>query len=276
MNCTKAIIPVGGFGTRRLPITKAIEKCMLPIGNRPIVDYVVEDCIKAGITEIIFVVGEQHDQIKAFYGQNEPLEDHLRTKGKIAELEAINQLASKATFHFVVQDRSHPYGTAVPVALAADLIAPNEQVLVLMGDDFIYNADGSSEVKRLLDAAETADVTGAMLAVEVPHDEVSKYGVLSLDDQSNLRQIVEKPAVNDAPSNLINISKYLFDDKLLAHTKDLLQQPLGASGEYYVTDALSGYIASGNRLLVLPAAGEYLDGGTLDGWLYANQRVVKV
>src|SRR5688572_10023993 len=142
MNCTKAIIPVAGYGTRRLPITKAIEKCMLPIGNRPIVDYVAEDCLKAGITDIILVVGEQFDQMQTYFGRNELLEEYLRGKGKTKELEEIVELAQKAKVHYVVQDQHQPYGTATPVALAANFIEDGEQVLVLMGDDFIYNRDG--------------------------------------------------------------------------------------------------------------------------------------
>src|SRR6476659_3713685 len=87
MNITKAIIAVAGYGTRRLPITKTLEKCMLPVGNRPVVDYLVQDCIEAGITDIIFVVNERHEQIKHYYtGRNESLEAYLEKNGKSDEL----------------------------------------------------------------------------------------------------------------------------------------------------------------------------------------------
>lgn len=82
MKCTKAIIPVAGWGTRRLPITKTIEKCMLPLGNRPVVDYAVQDCIAAGITDIYFVVGEQSTQIRDYYRSNVDLNDYLKRNGK--------------------------------------------------------------------------------------------------------------------------------------------------------------------------------------------------
>ena len=272
MNCTKAIIPVAGYGTRRLPITKAVEKCMLPIGNRPVVDYVVEDCLKAGISEIIFVVGEQFEQMQTYYGRNELLEEYLKAKNKTKELEEVTHLGEKAKFHYVVQDQHQPYGTAVPVALCADMISDDEQVLVLMGDDFIYNRDGASEVKRLLDVAEDSQATAAMLAVEVPHEDAHLYGVLRIED-GQYREIVEKPSTEDAPSNLINISKYLFDKDLLNYAKEIAQETT-EHGERYLTDALNRYVAKGKKIVVVPAKGEYLDGGTTDGWLHANKVVL--
>jgi UTP--glucose-1-phosphate uridylyltransferase len=268
MNCTKAIIPMAGYGTRRLPITKAIDKCMLPVGNRPIVDYVVEDCIKAGVSDIIFVVGEQFDQLQQFYGRNLLLEEYLKGRGKTKELEEIIDLAEKATFHYVVQDQHQPYGTAVPVALCADMIGADEQVLVLMGDDFIYNRDGSSEVARLLAAAENAGTTAGMLAVEVAREDVHLYGVVRTEE-GVFKEIVEKPKTEDAPSNLVNISKYLFDKDLLHHAQDIAFDH-SITGERYVTDALNRYIASGKKIAVQAVQGEYLDGGSTDGWLYAN------
>lgn len=273
MKCTKAIIPVAGYGTRRLPITKAVDKCMLPVGNRPIVDYVVEDCLKAGITDIIFVVGEQFDQLQTFYGRNLLLEEYLRGKAKTKELEQVIALAEKANFHYVVQDQHQPYGTAVPVALCADMIADDEQVLVLMGDDFIYNRDGSSEVGRLLKAADEADATAGMLAVEVPHEQVHLYGVVRTEEGA-FKEIVEKPSVEDAPSNLINISKYLFDKQMLEYAKDIAFSDDAVEGERYVTDALNRYEAAGKKIIVQPVKGLYLDGGTLEGWLHANNTVL--
>jgi UTP--glucose-1-phosphate uridylyltransferase len=273
MKCTKAIIPVAGYGTRRLPITKAIDKCMLPVGNRPIVDYVVEDCVKAGITDIIFVVGEQFDQLQTFYGRNLLLEEYLGRKGKTKELEGIVNLAETAKFHYVVQDQHQPYGTAVPVALCADMIGRDEQVLVLMGDDFIYNRDGSSEVARLLQAAEKSGATAGMLTVEVPREEVSLYGVVRTDENGHFKEIVEKPSVQDAPSNHINISKYLFDKDLLDYAQDIAYDRT-IEGERYVTDALNRYVASGKKITVQSVQGEYLDGGSVDGWLHANNVVL--
>ena len=116
MTITKAIIPVAGWGTRRLPITKSIEKCMLPIGNRPIVDYVVQDCIAAGITDIYFVVSEESSQIQAYYEDNGALNTYLIANGKEDYLPMVAP-PKNVKFHYVVQNTLGKYGTAVTVAL---------------------------------------------------------------------------------------------------------------------------------------------------------------
>ena len=277
MNCTKAIIPVAGFGTRRLPITKALQKSMLPVGNRPIVDYVVEDCVKAGITDIYLGIDEVFggEQVRAFYSRNSRLEAFLEDRGKTRELETLQSMYAGVKFHFYDAGyrQEEGYGTAIPVARFDLPLADDEQILILMGDDFIFNPDGSSEVKRLLDAVEAANVTAGMLAVEVPREEVSKYGVLDLDENHNLKRIIEKPNVNDAPSNLINISKYIFNAELLERTRELVKQPRTDGSEYYIVDPLTDYAKAGNAVVVQKVQGEYLDGGTLDGWMYANQRI---
>lgn len=277
MKVKKAIIPVAGYGTRRLPITKAIEKCMLPVGNRPIVDYVVEDCLKAGITDIIFVVSEQFEQLQNYYGNNELLEEYLKAKGKTAQLEEVRSLASKANFHYVVQDQHQPYGTAVPVSLCSHLIEKDENVLILMGDDFIYNANGESEVAGLIDQIESSEAEVGLLAVNVPKQEVFKYGVIETEDKDGFgyfKRVVEQPKVEDAPTTLINISKYLFNHDLMQCVKQVMEREPAANGEFQITEALNLYIESGKKMLVVPAKGDYMDGGTVEGWVAANNRVV--
>ena len=264
---TKAIIPVAGWGTRRLPITKSIEKCMLPIGNRPIVDYVVQDCIAAGITELYFVVGEQSDQVRRYYGRNEPLEAYLERNNKLDQLGAT--LPDGVTVHFVTQPELGAYGTAVPVALAAAQLDSDESIVVVMGDDFIYNQDGSSEIARLIEA--TPEGQNSMLGVEVPHEEVSKYGVIEKTVDNEFIRIVEKPAIEDAPSNLINVSKYVLNAKTLRLIREFVIEP--HEGEYYITDPINQAIQAGETMKVVPARGQFLDGGTLEGWLHANQVV---
>lgn len=275
---TKAIILVAGYGTRRLPITKAVEKCMLPVGNRPIIDYVVEDCIKAGVTDIIFVVSEQFEQLQSFYGRNQLLEEYLRAKGKTDQLREVVALAEKANFHYVVQDQHQPYGTAVPVALCAHLVEEGERVLVLGGDDFIYRQDGSSEIAHLIETVDASNSQVGLLAVNVPREEVYKYGVIETEqkaDASYFKRIVEQPKVDEAPSTLINISKYVFNYELVQATREVMKRPPAANGEFQVIEALNAYVGSGKTVVVVPAKGEFLDGGTVEGWLEANKRVLQ-
>ena len=266
---TKAIIPVAGWGTRRLPITKTIEKCMLPIGNRPLVDYVVQDCLAAGIRELIFVVGEDSTQLEEFYRSNIKLNDYLRKKGKTEELAVVAPLKD-VTLHFVTQPSHGKYGSAVPVGLASEYIDEGESALVLMGDDFIWNEDGSSEAARLI-AAESED-GAAMLGMSVPREDVSKYGVLKLSGDGSYESIVEKPSVEEAPSTLINISKYLLPKQVIDACTTVEANP--ARGEYEITDVINQFAAAGGKIAVVEANGQYLDGGSVEGWLHANNVVV--
>lgn len=274
MKLTKAIIAVAGYGTRRLPITKTIEKCMLPVGNRPVVDYLVQDCEANDITDVIFVVGEQHAQIKQYYtGANLQLEDFLRVNNKKEALDKLQSITRKANFRFVVQDRSQPYGTAVPLALCADLIEPDEQVLYLAGDDFVYTQGGDSAISQLLKGVASSGATSGLLGVEVSHEDVNKYGVIELKDDAFVK-IVEKPSAKEAPSNLINISKYIFDKAMVEHAKTVLKQP-AENGECQITDALNLYAQEGKKTIVVRTKGEYLDGGSTQGWLHANNVICK-
>lgn len=268
MGITKAIIPVAGWGTRRLPITKTIEKCMLPIGNRPLVDYVVQDCLKAGIRELIFVVAEDSTQLQSYYASNDKLNDYLRRNGKDDKLSMVAPLPG-VTLHFVTQPSQGKYGTAVPVALAADYIEPGEAAVVLMGDDFIWNPDGSSEVARLIQ--ETPDGACGLLAARVPRSEVGKYGVIEQDDQGNYLRIVDQPTPEAAPSDLINISKYILTKEVIDAAVNL--EP-AHNGEYQLPDAVNNFVTQGGQVKVVPAMGEYLDGGSVEGWVYANNVVV--
>ncbi len=277
MKCTKAIIPVAGFGTRRLPITKSIEKSMLPILNRPMIDYVVEDCIKAGITDIYIVVSPGATQIRSYYSPKPELETYLQDHGKDALLPLITP-PDDVRFHFIEQgpDANGRFGTAVPVWLCREFVEADEHVLVLMGDDVIYNADGSSEVRRLVDHLEQTGARGALLGVEISPEEVSHYGVLVTEQQEGYQRFLsvqEKPSVEEAKSNLINISKYILQADFFGYLDSYMktEQP----GEYYITDALNTYVAAGNALAVLPARGEYLDSGTVEHWLKANQTVAR-
>lgn len=270
MAITKAIIPVAGWGTRRLPITKAIEKCMLPIGNRPLVDYVVKDCAQAGITDIYFVVSEDSTQLQAYYEDNAALNDYLRAHNKedylssVAPLEGVN-------FHYVTQNTNDKYGTAIPIALVAPQLAEHESVVVLMGDDFIYNSDESSETARLL--AATPPGGNAMLGVNVPLEQVNRYGVIEVNADNEFVQIVEKPNPAVAPSTLINVSKYVFNSDMIRHITEYSHVDLG-NAEYYITEPINHYIHSGGTFKVVPAVGQYLDGGSVEGWFEANRVVL--
>ena len=269
----KAIVPVAGWGTRRLPITKVVEKSMLPVGNRPLVDYSVQDLIKAGVKDIYMVVSNVEPcQVRAFYKDNLALNKYLIERGKEDKLEKAKTLPDDVKIHYVSQDPSGKYGTAVPIALAVEEFKIDEPVLVFMGDDFIWNPDGESAAEALIKAS--GGEKSAILGVEISRENVEKYGVLSEKD-GNLVGVVEKPKPEEAPSNLINVSKYILTPDLLAKIVDYVNDndfgPMDQ--EYMVTDPIDDYIKDGGIIKVAPTTGEYLDGGSVEGWLHANEVV---
>lgn len=273
--CTKAVIAVAGFGTRRLPITKAIEKSMLPVGNRPIIDYIVEDCIRAGITDITFVVGEQSEQIRTYYGHNGLLDQYLAEQGKQEMLADVRQLSSKATFSFVTQDSTQPYGTSTPIWLARELAAGDEPSLYLYGDNIFYNQDGSSAVTEFVKQAMDAGTPGAMMTVEVPMDQVSQYGIVASRKQGDLElydKIIEKPKPEEAPTNLNNAGCFMIRPDIMPYVeRSILHAP---QSEKYFIDALNWYVEDGNDIAVVRTKAEFLDCGNVTSWLHANNRIL--
>lgn len=253
-----------------LPITKAIEKCMLPVGTRPLVDFIVQDVIKAGITDIYFVVGEQSSQLQSYYRSNILLNDYLRQHGKADKLPLVAPLKD-VSLHFITQSSSGGYGTSIPVGLVSEFISEDESALVIMGDQFMYRTDGGSNAAELIEIAEQAGVGAGLYGVSVPDEDISKYGIIEKDSEDHFVRIVEKPNQEDAPSNLNNLSFYLFPKRIFELAKSL---PVNrARGEYEITDAINAYVGEGNPVVVGTANGQYLDGGSLEGWLHANNVV---
>lgn len=244
---------------------------MLPVGNRPIVDYVVQDCIAAGITEIYFVVAEGSSQLQAYYGENIALEAYLKANGKEALLPLVEPLHG-VSFTYIVQPAEEKYGTAVPIKLAARYLGEDESVVVLMGDDFLYSPDGSSEVGRLLEATPPGGCS--MLGVEIPRESVGRYGVIEHTMKKEFVRIVEKPRPESAPSNLINVSKYVLNAEAIREIVRYVEGGTAAGGEYFITDPINAYVEKGGKVQIVSAKGQYLDGGSAEGWLHANQVVM--
>lgn len=265
-SCTKAIIPVAGYGTRRLPITKSIEKCMLPLGNRPVIDYIVADCVRAGITDIYFVVSGDAHQLRSYYNRNVELESVLREKGKDELIRAITP-PTDVTFHYIEQDLNDGrYGTTVPVWLCRDYIDAEELVLVMMGDDVTYSPDGESDIERLV-----AVGGPAILGVPVPQGDLSNYGVIEADEQGHFRSIHEKPTPGAEPSRMINVSKYVLPGSFMQFADESMKAGANQSGEYFITDPINRLVEQGASLKVVEAQGTYLDTGNLEAWIRANQ-----
>lgn len=275
MTIKKALITAAGFGTRFLPATKTIQKEMLPILNRPLIDYVVSDCVRAGIEEIVFVVSQYNKQLAHFYSDNQRLYEYLKKMGKLEMYDSIAQLHSQAKFTFVHQQDDDQYGTAVPVRIAKEHLKDEDAFLVFMGDDFIYNEDGHSEAASMIQHFSKAQAAALVTCITKPSEMLHRYGVAKVREKKGLtylETLVEKPAPGTAPSNLINISKYIFTPAIF---EIIEQQRLNeSSGELYVTDSVTT-LAQQEPVVIYTPEGRYLDGGNVLEWLKANIVVAK-
>ncbi|HSX02100.1 MAG TPA: sugar phosphate nucleotidyltransferase [Candidatus Saccharimonadia bacterium] len=273
---TTAVILASGYGTRMLPITAGVQKELLPILNRPVIDYVVQDCLRAGIKRVIFVVRPGTHALQDYYLGSEALQRHLEHFGKQEALAELRQLHQAASFEFVEQPSDAGYGTGVPPRLVRPLLAADEGIIMCGGDDFVWHADGRSEVAAMLALlAEQPNAAGVISCLAKPVDQLHKYGVIKPRTEAGrevLDGFVEKPATGQAPSNLVNISKYVMMPAMLNHIDQL--KPDTKSGEYFVTDAVLA-CAQEQTVLIHQATGQFLDAGSLAGWLQANLVVAR-
>jgi UTP--glucose-1-phosphate uridylyltransferase len=231
---TKAVVPAAGLGTRFLPATKATPKEMLPVVDKPAIQYVVEEAVDAGLDDVLLITGRSKRSIEDHFDRNYELEEALTAKGDAEGLELIREPYELATVHYVRQGAPKGLGHAV---LCAQKHVGHEPFAVLLGDDFIHPEDGL--LKRMLEAR--AQYGGSFIALmEVESDQVSSYGVAAIeptgeDDVVKITDLVEKPAPEDAPSNWIVIGRYVCDPSVFGV---LERTPPGRGGEIQLTDAL--------------------------------------
>ncbi|MCX6778865.1 MAG: UTP--glucose-1-phosphate uridylyltransferase, partial [Candidatus Magasanikbacteria bacterium] len=217
---TKAIIPAAGFGTRFLPATKSMPKEMLPIVDKPVIQYVVEEAVAAGITDIIIVTGYHKRAIEDYFDHSYELEKRLEEAGKMKELEEVRHIAEMANFVYVRQ--KGPYGNATPVYCCRHLIDKEEDFAVMWGDEFIYS--DPPRLKQMVDVYEKYG--GAVIsAVRVEEENVNRYGIADIDlvkdNVFKIKKIVEKPKKEEAPSNLATHGAYILPGKIFSILQDL-------------------------------------------------------
>ncbi|MFB9278315.1 UTP--glucose-1-phosphate uridylyltransferase GalU [Cohnella cellulosilytica] len=236
MKIRKAIIPAAGLGTRFLPATKAMPKEMLPIIDKPGIQYIVEEAVAAGIEDILIVTGKGKRAIEDHFDSSYELEQNLLSKGKLDLLSEVQKPSELIDIHYIRQKEPRGLGHAI---WCARKFIGNEPFAVLLGDDIVQ-----SEVPCLKQMIEVYDrVQGSVLAVKkVPDDEVSRYGIVDPDPSGGdgdrimkVRGVVEKPAPESAPSNVAIIGRYILTPAIF----DILEtQDVGAGGEIQLTDAI--------------------------------------
>src|SRR3989338_553263 len=231
----KAIIPVAGFGTRFLPATKAQPKEMLTLVDKPVIQYIVEEAVASGITDIILVTGQNKRAIEDHFDRNFELEYRLKKSGKQKLLDEIERISNLANFYYVRQKT--PLGDGHAILQARDLVAPDEPVAVLFGDDIVVNK--TPALAQLIKVYEKYQ--DVVLAVDrVPKNEVASYCIIDIASSSGktheIRDFVEKPNPKNAPSNLAWIGKCIITHEIF----DILSRmKRGKSGEIRLADAFA-------------------------------------
>ncbi|WP_448614221.1 UTP--glucose-1-phosphate uridylyltransferase [Modestobacter sp. URMC 112] len=236
---TKAVIPVAGMGTRFLPATKAVPKELLPVVDRPALQYIVEEAARAGLGEVLMVTGRNKAAIEDFFDRTPELETALEKKGDRSRLDAVHASTDVAQVHFVRQGEARGLGHAV---LQAAAFVGDEAFAVLLGDDIIDARDLLLE--EML--AVQAEHGGAVVALlDVGRENISKYGAVAVDgDGSTVRVtgLVEKPPADEAPSSLAIIGRYVLPPEVFPALR--ITEP-GAGGEIQLTDALVKLVEDG-------------------------------
>lgn len=265
------VIPVAGLGTRVLPASKAVPKEMLTVVDKPVIQHVVEEAVAAGFTRIVLVTRSGKSAIEDHFDRNAELEQVLASKGKDALLAAVrDMLPAGVQLISVRQDQARGLGHAVRCAAA---LTGDEDFAVMLPDMLIDHTDGPSDMQQMVEAYRRSG-KGQIMVEAVPEDQVERYGIVDCggarpasNQSAPMKDVVEKPAREQAPSNLAVVGRYILPARimaLLAHT------PPGAGDEIQLTDAIRTFLHQGGELDAFTMAGDLYDCGNKAGLLLAN------
>ncbi|CCI87448.1 UTP--glucose-1-phosphate uridylyltransferase GalU [Lactobacillus gigeriorum] len=263
MKVRKAIIPAAGLGTRFLPITKAMPKEMLPIVDKPTIQFIVEEAKNSGIEDILIVTGKSKRSIEDHFDSNPELEQDLEETGKVELLKLTQQITNLGVNLYYTR-QPHPAGLGDAIYRARSFVA-GEPFIVMLGDDLM--SDKVPLTKQLINDYNEIHAS-AIAVMQVPHEEVSKYGVIEPEgkitkDLYNVKSFVEKPAIEDAPSDLAIIGRYLLTPEIF----DILEhQKPGRGGEIQLTDAIDS-LNKTQRVFAHVFTGQRHDVGNKEGYL---------
>ena len=261
----KLVIPVAGLGTRFLPATKAQPKEMLPIVDKPIIQYVVEDAVKSGITDIIMVTGPSKRAVEDHFSPNYELVNLLKKQGKEDVAEEVKKISEMANFIFIRQ--KGPYGNGTPVLCAKDVVG-DEPFAVMWGDEFFY-APQKPQLKQLMEVYEKYGEP-VLTAYEVDDKGTEKHGIIDAleveDGIYNVRNIIEKPGPKKAPSRLASLGGFIFTPDIF---EALENTELGKDGELWLVDAIFKLLKK-HPIYAKKIDGVYYDTGSKLGYLKAN------
>lgn len=255
---TKAVIAAAGYGTRFLPATKNQPKQMLPIVNKPIIHYCVEEAVASGITDIVIVTQAGHFSLEDYFDSHAELEHVLEKSGRNHYLKMIREIPQMANFVFVRQTKNLPYGNATPLLVTQRLIDDDEAFVYMFGDDLVRSKVPA--VKQLIGVFQKENPTAVLGVQETPWEEVDRYATVEYmknTKNNQIVQILEKMPRDQALSNMAQFGRFIFSYDVV---KEAQKTPLGKGGELWVADILNR-IAKKRVVIAQPIEGEWLTTG---------------
>ncbi len=267
MEIKKVVIPVAGKGTRFLPATKELPKEMIPIINKPMIQYVVEEAINSGVEEVIFVTSRGKEAIEDYFSRNKTLEKFLEEKQKFPELEMCKKIGEMVTYRTVIQNEQLGLGHAI---LCAEDLIGSENFGVILGDDLILSRE--PVLKQLMEVSKINNDKSVIGVMEIDPSDTKKYGVISGSTLANdsrtlkLDAMVEKPEPLKAPSNLATPGRYIFTPRIFKFLKEIKR---GVGGEYQLTDAIN-LLCQEEKFFAHKFKGDRFDTGNIQGYLEAT------
>ena len=264
---TKAVIPAGGLGTRVLPATKSQPKEMLVIVDKPSLQYIVEELVESGITDIVIVTGRNKNSIEDHFDYSFELETTLEKEGKAELLEKVSKISKMVNIYYVRQNKPLGLGHAI---LKAKSFIGNDPFIVALGDDIMYSPTKSVS-KQLIEKYNEYGMS-VIGVQEVEQNDVSKYGIVlpgkTLDNSTvEIENFIEKPSLEEAPSRMACLGRYLLDGKIF---KYLEETKPGSGGEIQLTDGILKMIQDKNKVIAYNFQGKRYDIGNKIGLLKAN------
>tara|TARA_Y100000591_G_scaffold131081_1_gene112308 strand:- start:147 stop:962 length:816 start_codon:yes stop_codon:yes gene_type:complete len=268
----QAIIPLAGLGTRLLPLTSVFAKELLPMNGRPGIEYILDECIDAGIKEVIFIISKKKIMIKNYF-YNDNFYKKIISKKK--DLRISNEykkiLKYRKMIKFVYQN--NPLGTGDAVLKTKKYIK-DKYFLMLLPDDLILKENCSKSMIKVHNKFKSS----VMASMNVERKTISRWGIFKLDkkiDNKNylINDVIEKPSIKNAPSNKAVIGRYILPKKIFSK---LLKQKPGRGGEIHITDAIQSLIKENNKFIAHNFSGKYLDCGSMNGYIKSSEEIAKL
>lgn len=260
---TKLVIPAAGMGTRFLPITKSLPKEMLPINNRPCIEYIVGEGVEAGITNMVIILSPEKQMIVDYFSHNQKLNNLLQQQNKMALLQDLNHIITRTKFEYVVQQQAQ--GVAHALMQAQHTLQDSDFFAMAYPDDIIFGKN--PEIGYLIEQAQQHN-SMIIAVMEIPKEKISSYGVIApkkqiAPDLFEIENLVEKPSIDQAPSNLAIVGRFVLHKDLFTY---IPQTTPNQQGEILLPDTIRLMIQHGYKVLAHVIKGERFDTGTPQGW----------